>query len=406
MKLIRLAKSTWSSLLPYTEPREIQIRKQMTEASVALRRRMAEALFAEGFLSTPALRDAITKVELHRFVPELYRPQPDGSFEAVQYDSTRPQASDLKAIYSGQPFVVSLSDSGAPRRSLLSARLVAVMLESLDLEPGMTAVEIGTRTGYEAALMQTLVRASGTVYANCTAAKDSPLADDRLRRLGFRNVLLTKPGAVIAPPGCADRVLVTAGCYDTDPAWLELLSPLGIIVMPFNLGGWYLILKLSVDGNEIAGRVIGSAGNAIDPISGRRSTSDIAPKKTWSSDVQESQFQPVIEPNRLMDFWLYLGLICQSSQLIVVVDRFDIVLQGLGIDLGANEWAIVTLKSQRIVGTRRSIRFILTSYINWRSLGSPQKSDYHIRIARRPAKRGRKGWVIRRSWHDYIFAVH
>jgi len=366
---------------------------------------MAETLVVEGLLSSPSLRESLAKIELHRFVPELYVPQTNRSFAAVGYDSDRHHPDELEAIYSGHPFVISLSDSGAPRRRLLSARTVAFMLESIDLEPGMSAVEIGTRTGYEAALMHNLIRGNGAVRANCTSIEDIPVVTEKLYGEGLGDIPVTGPGDAIAPAGSVDRVLVTVGCQEANPAWLEMLSVSGFLVMPFRIGGWYPLLKIWCEDNGFVGSVIGSAGNAIDPVSGLDAEHLLVPKKSWSIDVLEKQLWPDIELNRLMDFWFYLGITSDKAQLLIITDGSGKVLRGIGIDHGDNEWAVITSKTQSLVGTEWSLSLLDKSYEEWRDLGSPRKADYRVTLARRHIDCDPPGWIIRRSWFDYAFVL-
>jgi protein-L-isoaspartate(D-aspartate) O-methyltransferase len=109
--------------------------------------------------------------------------------------------------------------------------IVAFMTELLDPQPHHRVLEIGTGSGYQAAVLAQLAR---TVYSIEIVR---PLADQaaaRLRSLGYRNIEVRCGDGYAGWPEQApfDRIILTAAPLEVPPALLEQLKPGGRLVAP------------------------------------------------------------------------------------------------------------------------------------------------------------------------------
>ena len=109
--------------------------------------------------------------------------------------------------------------------------VVALMTESLKLKPSDRVLEIGTGSGYQAAVLAHIVREVFTVERLATL---SAAAAGRLARLGCRNIAFRVGDGAEGWPDAApfDGILVTAAAPDIPPALLEQLAPGGRIAVP------------------------------------------------------------------------------------------------------------------------------------------------------------------------------
>jgi protein-L-isoaspartate(D-aspartate) O-methyltransferase len=136
--------------------------------------------------------------------------------------------------------IVTRSDTeGLPASAATQPSMMAIMLDQLDLAPGQRVLEIGTGTGYNAALIAHLVQDPGSVV---TVEVDRDLADLARRALtaaGYGGVRAVCGDGALGEPEHApyDRIIVTAGAWDLAPQWLEQLSPGGRIVLPLSIRG-------------------------------------------------------------------------------------------------------------------------------------------------------------------------
>jgi protein-L-isoaspartate(D-aspartate) O-methyltransferase len=118
-------------------------------------------LTASGAIRSPAIERAFRRVERHRFIEGFFDDASDERrYVAVDPDNPSPDA--LERIYSRRALTTRIRD-GLPCSSTSMPALVASMLELLELRPGMKVLEIGSGTGYNAALMAEIVGVHGLV---------------------------------------------------------------------------------------------------------------------------------------------------------------------------------------------------------------------------------------------------
>jgi protein-L-isoaspartate(D-aspartate) O-methyltransferase len=109
--------------------------------------------------------------------------------------------------------------------------IVAFMTEILDPQPGQRVLEVGTGSGYQAAVLAEL---AGEVYTIELLPALAESARARLERLGYRNVHVKAGDGYLGWPekGPFDAVIVTCGAKDVPPPLFEQLKPGGKMVIP------------------------------------------------------------------------------------------------------------------------------------------------------------------------------
>lgn len=109
--------------------------------------------------------------------------------------------------------------------------VVARMTELLETRPEHRVLEVGTGSGYQAAVLAELVREVISIERHAALAD---AARDRLERLGYRNVRVIHADASLgySPEAPYDRILITAATPRIDPALAQQLTADGRIVAP------------------------------------------------------------------------------------------------------------------------------------------------------------------------------
>jgi protein-L-isoaspartate(D-aspartate) O-methyltransferase len=109
--------------------------------------------------------------------------------------------------------------------------VVAYMTEQLDVEPQHRVLEIGTGSGYQAAILSRLAREVVTVERYRTLAE---AARARLASLGYDNVDIRVGDGLAGAPDKApyDRILVTAAAESIPDELVQQLVERGIAVLP------------------------------------------------------------------------------------------------------------------------------------------------------------------------------
>ncbi|WP_329522084.1 rRNA adenine N-6-methyltransferase family protein [Spirillospora sp. NBC_01491] len=183
-------------------------------------------------------RDVLGLVPRESFVPDtiwvpvegsgwmrpLHREdEPDGWTEQVRADRSVVIQVDDGAVGKG---VWPTSSSSAPH-------VMADMLDALDLHAGMRVLEIGTGSGYNAALLAELAGAENVT----TVEVDPSLAGHARRaldRAGYPVTVVTGDGMLGHPDHAPyDRIIVTAAVREVPYAWVEQARPGGVILVPW-----------------------------------------------------------------------------------------------------------------------------------------------------------------------------
>jgi protein-L-isoaspartate(D-aspartate) O-methyltransferase len=169
----------------------------------AERRRMVNEQLRARDITSPRVLDAMLKVPRHLFVPEQERARAYGDYPLpIGFDQTI-----------SQPYIV------------------AFMTQALDVQPGHRVLEIGTGSGYQAAVLAEL---AAHVY---TIEIVAPLADRAratLAGLGYRNIDVRTGNGYRGWPEQApfDRVMVTAAPDEVPAPLVEQLKVGGLMAIP------------------------------------------------------------------------------------------------------------------------------------------------------------------------------
>ena len=117
------------------------------------------------------------------------------------------------------------------RQTISQPYIVALMTDLLDPEPTDVILEIGTGSGYQAAVLSGLV---ARVYSIEVVEALADTAAERLARLGYANVEVRQGDGNEGWPDEApfDGIIVTAGAPSVPDALIEQLKPGAALVIP------------------------------------------------------------------------------------------------------------------------------------------------------------------------------
>jgi protein-L-isoaspartate(D-aspartate) O-methyltransferase len=228
---------------------------------------MVDMVVADGFLTgwrvglAPWL-PSLLAVARHRFIPDVvWVDNDDGGPPAlVPLHRERDPNRWLTLAYAGDGVVTQVDDGcpsgpgcggSMPTSSASGLAMVAVMLAALDAREGHRVLEIGTGTGYNAALLAHRLGAdrvaSIEIDPEIAACARKALSDS-----GFGAVTVVDgEGELGYPPSAPyDRVVVTAACNRVPYSWVAQARPGGRIVLPWadTYAGGLLMLTVGNDG--------------------------------------------------------------------------------------------------------------------------------------------------------------
>src|SRR5579885_3162054 len=224
----------------------MQAHRQETERLVeAIEQRLARRL-------NPQVRSAFLQVRRHLFLDHYYRQQGN----RLTWD--RIDAPALEDIYCDEALVTKIDEKGFPISSSSQPSVMARQLEALDLRPGLFVLEIGTGTGYNAALMGKLVGPNGQVISIDIDQELLTTAIRHTEAAGIFNVLAATGDGFRGYPEYAPyhRVLATCAVRTLPRSWMEQLAPDGLLLanLHLNLSSVFLLLK-KVTSTSFEGRL-------------------------------------------------------------------------------------------------------------------------------------------------------
>lgn len=179
--------------------------KNEEEIFEVMRRRLVDNLGAYLLLGEK-VREAMLRVPRHKFVPEY----------------------EQKEAYIDSPLDIGHG------QTISAPHMVAIMCELLELSEGNKVLEVGTGSGYNAAVMGEILGKKGHVYTVERIEALANFARENLRKTGCNNVTVVLEDGSMGYSDCApyDRIAVAcAAPYIPEPL-LEQLKPGGIMVIP------------------------------------------------------------------------------------------------------------------------------------------------------------------------------
>lgn len=202
-----------------------QLRQLADELNQALITQLENA----GKLTTPAWRAAFEAVPRHVFVPQFTLPDNLGGRVLTVADRSQ-RKEWLSAAYHNEALLTIFDEHDIVTTSCSAPAVVAIMLESSQASEGDTVLEIGTGTGWTAALLShrlgTTAVTSVDINPRCVAE-----ARERLDGLGLDPVLAVTDGYLgYAERAPYDRIIATASLRKVPPAWFRQVRQGGTIL--------------------------------------------------------------------------------------------------------------------------------------------------------------------------------
>jgi protein-L-isoaspartate(D-aspartate) O-methyltransferase len=170
-----------------------------------------------------AVMAAMAKVPRHEFVPPAER----------------------RNAYANRPLPIGMG------QTISQPFIVALMTELMEVKAGDRVLEIGTGSGYQAAVLAEL---AGTVYTVEIVEPLAREAEQNLKRLGYRNVVTRIGDGYRGWPEQAqfDAIMVTAAPREVPQALIDQLRPGGRLVVPVgsqSAGQSLLVIAKQPDGS-------------------------------------------------------------------------------------------------------------------------------------------------------------
>jgi protein-L-isoaspartate(D-aspartate) O-methyltransferase len=208
--------------------------------TVELRKKLVMKLKQDGRISSEPVERAVMEVPRELFVP----------------------CDQQRFAYMDQPLSIGNG------QTISAPHMVAIMAEALDVHEGQTILEIGSGSGYHAAIIATMVGSAGHVHSIERFPNLAESAKAHLEQAGIFNVSIHVGDGSEGYPDYApyERIYVTASAPSTPQPLLDQLAEGGKLLIP--VGGLFAeLLLFEKHGFNIIKRDLG--GCSFVPLVGR-----------------------------------------------------------------------------------------------------------------------------------------
>lgn len=192
------------------------------------RKELVDKLVREGILKSKEVIEAFLKVPREEFVPKHLR----------------------RLAYADTPLPIGYG------QTISAPHMVAIMTEALAPRKGHRVLEVGTGSGYQAAILAEIVGDEGHVWSIERIPALAEFARENLRRTSYarRVTVIIGDGSRGYPDAMPyDRIIVTAAAPDVPQPLVEQLAASGRLVIPVggSLTQRLLILEKRPDGSVV-----------------------------------------------------------------------------------------------------------------------------------------------------------
>jgi methyltransferase of ATP-grasp peptide maturase system len=350
------------------------------EAS-ALRSAMVTGLINDRGLSDPRWISAFREVPREHFVPRFLSPMADGQHEVSRGED---DAVWLRLVYADEPLTISTNGAYSTSSSSQPS-LMAAMLQSLRCTGPERVLEIGTGTGYNAALL-----CHGLSDDQVASIDIDPHLIDtaraRLAALGYKPDLACGDGEAGYPQAAPfDRLMATCSVARVPAAWRHQTRPGGLILVNLyrELGGGALaLLSIDADG-EASGRFEPyHAGFMPSQNIARTPAADLIPDHDRTTGCPRRR-TPVTADLLRDDSFGMLAALCTDAQQVTLLPEHG--PDELWLVSRDGSWACQTSNcdGDPIVsqdGPSRIWDQVESAHDTWISLGQPARSTFGLTV--------------------------
>ncbi|MGC9544049.1 methyltransferase domain-containing protein [Streptomyces sp. UG1] len=294
----------------------------------------------------------------------------------------------FEAVYRDAPITTQWDDgqyTGPKKGNIASSSssmptMVFSMLDALDVQPGNRILEIGTGTGWNAALMAHRLGDPNvvTVEVDKTIAEE---AREHLSAAGYRPLVVTGDGSLgYGKESPYDRIISTASVQTIPSQWIGQARPGAIIVAPWGptYGGEGVVRLTIDDGGRAEGTFIGSSA-FMRLRQQRRSlpaTERFVDPQTWPAEAEMAM--TTLSPDDVGDWIAMFAIGVQVPDLFCRVTYGEEGAYRLWLfDTGVTSWATADFLKGRTefqiaqAGPRRLWEELAAAYTWWDIQGRP-----------------------------------
>jgi protein-L-isoaspartate(D-aspartate) O-methyltransferase len=368
-----------------------------------------------------AIARALVAVPRHRFV-QRYRPWGTKVWHDVNAGNL---SEHLAALYADRPLCLLGEDDDDPISTISQPTFVLRMLHLLELSPGQKVFELGSGSGWNAALMGHLVAPGGCVHSVEVVPELAEAAARNVTAVGLENVSIV---AGDGGDGCAgsapfDRAVFTAGTYDLPRQFYGQVRDGGRLLMVVKSeGGGDTLYVLGKNGDHFESLAAVPCGfvslkgkyqlKGLDPSSvealpawARLRDREINRVPFWWGGAGSDTF-----------VWRTQGIRCFLSIADPSFRAFSTPrsISGIVGDHYFGLWdeaeeSLVLAKDDALIayGTPHAMERLRGRIAEWTLLGMPGGASYTLRLypSDHPVRASANQWIVKRNESQFVWTL-
>lgn len=353
--------------------------------SSALRDRLVTGLVAAGVLRSPQWVSAFRAVPREMFVDRFVAVDASRGRLAEHDLAGADPDSALRVVYCDTSLLTQWDAGGTATSSSTAPSLMALMLEHLDARPGHRVLEVGTGTGYNAALICHALGADAVTTMDIHPHLVEQAAD-RLGQLGYRPRVVIGDGRDgFRRHAAYDRIIATCGFDRVPAAWRPQVVSGGVVVV--NVGFGLAVLHAVRDG--LSGRFVDQAAfmaartdttdtayTAADALTLVRATSPNGRQRAsvWPGYLDPSTATIAFLRSLLLPGVTYVGRnVANEAPRVILVDP---VSESWAVATAAGNGKAVLTES----GPRQLWDELIMLFAEWNDLARPAPDQYGLTV--------------------------
>ncbi len=367
---------------------------------------------------TPETQTAFRDNPRHEFVRKYQ--QGDETFEITSENLDE----HLPTIYRNDVIGLFKDEKHGVYSTISQPTLVLRMLDLLRLEPGHRVFELGAGSGWNAAMMGSIVGSEGKVYSKEIIPEIAKTAESAIADLGIENVRIIEgdAGEGYSPGAPYDRAVFTAGTYDLPGALHEQVREGGYLLVVIKVeggGDQMFLLEKKKDHFES----IHSMLCAFVPLTGKHALASADPMPLDSLSNWNDFSKKEVDKRRFWwggdeagSFWITLGF---RSFLSISEPRFRVFTEDAEKKSDPTRWFFGLLDSDSgslviarkgflvTYGSPRAKEILMERLHLWIDLGMPSMASMDLRISPIDSdiESDSNQWIVRKRDSQFLWSL-
>jgi len=356
----------------------------------------------------------------HLFVDKFFDENETG--ELIEINITEKNLDQyLDKIYEDKPIGLVIESKEKPISTISQPTIVLDMLQKMNIKKGQDILEIGTASGWNAAMMSKLVGVKGHVYSIEIIPGLVVKARKKMEAQNIKNIsIIEGDGAFGVKDKSFDRIIFTVGSYDIPKGIYSQLKENGLLLMVLKIQGFYdCLILLKKSGDHLVS--INNSACRFVSLEGKYAMSELDPVKLESLTIWNELKDKIVYEQ---PFWWGSNSISEKRSMLKIsgiTSFLGIVEPGFKLFKGEKhsmyfgliaeqDNSIALWKNDKLIGygNKKALHKIQAAFELYLKLGMPGANCFNLKVypIGDEIKLGINEWLIKRKDSQFVWSLN